>query len=276
MTATLENDGPNQLFFDFAGASAAPAMPPAARLPRTTASNTGTLPASAAAFMTESRAAQLFMKVAAEFREGQIKQVSVRFHPFRATLYSYKISLGFAKVKLHVVFRKASEPILTQAAQVMLSRRRHRRVFDRCEYDAFVRAIPESDFELPGARRGRTLAVKGPGVHRSLEESFQRVNKDYFHEQLPQPELCWSPVRARRLLGSYHSRKDRVIISRVFDSLKVPLYVLDYLMFHELLHKFLGIGTRDDGKRCVHGAEFRKLESQFCFFKEAQQFLKTL
>ena len=81
-------------------------------------------------------------------------------------------------------------------------------------------------------------------------------------------------MRARRLLGSYHARKDRVIISRVFDSAKVPLFVLDYLMFHELLHKFLGIGRRDDGRRCMHGSEFREIEKQYAYFEEAQAFLK--
>jgi len=154
--------------------------------------------------------------------------------------------------------------------------RASRKPIERGAYDAFVRSLGPSEFELPGARKGRQLSVCEPGVYRALEDSFNRVNVEYFKSQLPQPQLCWSPVRARRILGSYQERNDRLIISRLFDSLKVPEFVLDYLMFHELLHKFLGIGRRDDGKRCVHGREFRDLEKQFKQFEAAQIFLKTL
>ncbi|MCY3018905.1 MAG: hypothetical protein NTW87_07750 [Planctomycetota bacterium] len=109
-----------------------------------------------------------------------------------------------------------------------------------------------------------------------MEESFKRVNGEYFRSQLEEPELCWSPARARRILGSYQERSDRVIISRLFDRPEVPAFVVDYLMFHELLHKFLGIGRHDNGKRCLHGAEFKCLERRFRHFKEAQRFLKRM
>jgi len=229
-------------------------------------------------YMTESRAAELFLHIAHEHRSGQIRHADVIFKPFRSTLYSFKIlQSGSAHVKMHIAFRKAPEIVLIQAMHLMLRRRRSdRSAIARAEYDTFVRAIPPADFELPGARRGRRLSFTGPGRCRSLEESFQRVNNEYFHSKLEQPELCWSPVAARRVLGSYQERKDRLIISQVFDSPKVPLFVLDYLMYHELLHKFLGIGRRSDGKRCMHGPEFRAIETQFRYYKEAQQFLKRL
>src|SRR5207247_1097792 len=122
--------------------------------------------------------------------------------------------------------------------------------------------------KLPGARKSVRKALGPHGAHRNLLESFQRVNTAYFSAQLKQPELCWSPARARRLLGSYQERSDRLIVSRVFDSPNVPLFVLDFLMYHELLHKFLGISRRDDGRRCMHGPEFKALERKFERYEE--------
>ena len=233
-------------------------------------------PSDGAQFTTEAHAAAIFLRTSHECGEKHIKRVAVRFHPFRATLYSFKINRsGHVVLKLHVAFRRASEDVLAQAARVMLGRRKGRKV-ERGSYDAFVRSIPETDFELPGARRAVTRASTEPGVHRSLDESFDRVNLEYFKGQLERPQLCWSPVRAKRLLGSYHHRKDRLIISRVFDSMKVPVVVLDFLMYHELLHKFLGVGRLDDGRRCVHSKEFRALEKQFKHFQEARHFLKRI
>jgi hypothetical protein len=226
-------------------------------------------------FITESRAGQLFVEAAALHRPGAVRNASVSFHPFRATLYTFKINrAGVAHVKFHVAFRRAPEIVLTQACAVMICRSRGRKAFQRAEYDAFVRNLAPTDFELPGARKSRQLALSTPGKFHSLDESFDRVNETYFQSQLSKPQLCWSPVHARRLLGSYHERKDRLIISQVFDSPKIPAYVLDYLMYHELLHKFLGIGRRDDGRRCVHGREFREIEKRYAYFAEAQAFLK--
>ena len=240
-----------------------------------------------AAFITESRAAQLFMD-AARVHRPNIAGARVSFHPFRATLYTFKIrrsgaahansTVDLAHVKFHVAFRRAPELVVAQAAAIMLCRSRGRKTntAGRAAYDAFVRAMPPGEFELPGARKGRRLALAVPGRRHSLDESFARVNRTYFQSQLEKPELCWSPVRARRLLGSYHERKDRLIISQIFDSNKVPAFVLDYLMYHELLHKFLGIGRRDDGRRSVHSREFKQLEKRYAQYGEATAFLQKL
>jgi hypothetical protein len=182
-----------------------------------------------------------------------------------------------AVVKFHVAFRRASDEVILQAGRLMLCRsKKTRQCLHRAEYDEFVRSMPHSKFKLPGARKAKKMSYGSVGVHRQLDESFNRVNAAYFQSGLVQPELCWSPVRARRILGSYQERYDRLIISRVFDSLAVPLFVLDYLMYHELLHKFLGIGRRGDGRRCMHGAEFKNLERRFEHYEAAQEFIKKL
>ena len=230
---------------------------------------------SSGAFLTESRVAQVFVEAAAQHRPGSVRTARVSFHPFRSTLYTFKIfSDGVAKVKFHVAFRRAPEVVLAQASAIICCRSRGRKFLERDAYDAFVRGISPTEFDLPGARKSRQTSLPAPGAHHSLDESFERVNSTYFQSQLAKPQLCWSPVRARRLLGSYHERKDRLIISQVFDSPKIPLWVLDYLMFHELLHKFLGIGRRGDGRRCMHGREFREIEKTYAYFDEAKAFLK--
>jgi len=285
-------DDPDQLFFDFAlpappsaggtpavrsdavlsGRAETPAPPAFQASPRTAAAPRPPT------FLTESRAEELILEAARECGNDEITAARVAFKPFRVTLYSYRIRRnGRADVKLHVAFRNAPENVVAQAARLMLTRRRRaRRALDRAAYDAFVRALRPGDFELPGARRGHRMSVCGPGRHHSLPESFQRVNAEYFRSQLEQPELCWSKDRARRILGSFQERADRVIVSRVFDAPKVPVHVLDYLMYHELLHKFLGTGRHDNGRRCLHGKDFRRLEKQFKFYKEAQAFLKRM
>ncbi|HEY3323448.1 MAG TPA: hypothetical protein VGP72_23545 [Planctomycetota bacterium] len=271
-------DDPDQLFFEFA------ANTPAAPTSKPDVAGRAIAPSCAAslrqdpAFMTESRAAEIFDQVARQWAAERVRSVKMCFKPFRSTLYSFRISRrGMAQVKLHQAFRSASEDVLRQAAQLMLiSRRDQRRALPRVEYDQFVRAIPQTDFDLPGARKSHRMALPDSGRVHSLAASFDRVNREYFKSQIQKPELCWSPVRARRILGSYQERADRLIVSQVFDSPKVPEIVIDYLMYHELLHKFLGIGRKDDGRRNMHGRDFRHLEKQFRYFREVQAYLKRM
>jgi len=116
-------------------------------------------------FVTEARASELFIELAAVMRPGQVALARIAFKPFRSTLYSFKITRNkTAQVKFHQAFRQASEAVLQQAMQLMLARRKSERKFmDREAYDEFVRALPLSDFALPGARKPRRVAVVGPG-----------------------------------------------------------------------------------------------------------------
>ncbi|MCZ7644115.1 MAG: hypothetical protein M5U26_02355 [Planctomycetota bacterium] len=224
----------------------------------------------------ERRAAELFARAARARGAASVRRVRATFRPFRSTLYSFRIDpAGTALIRFHLAFRAASDEVFLQAAHLMLARTRRARVnVERGAYDAFVAQLPHAVFNLPGTRRYSPRARTGPGRFRSLEESFARVNARYFEGRLARPRLCWSPGRSRRVLGSYDPESDRLIVSRLFDSPRVPLFVLDYLMYHELLHKHLGIGRRPDGKRCMHGPEFRRLERRYEKFREAVAFIE--
>jgi hypothetical protein len=73
-------------------------------------------------------------------------------------------------------------------------------------------------------------------------------------------------------MGHYNARTDAVMISRTLDDPRVPPFVLDYVMYHELLHKQLGTRMAN-GRRQAHFAEFRTAEKQFPLFEPANAFL---
>lgn len=224
----------------------------------------------------ELRAEQLILLAVRQRHNRRVRAARVTFRPYRSTLYSFKVLPdGTARVQFHAGFQAAPDEVLLQAAHLMLCRSSAaRRKVPRGAYDRYVQALPPEAFELPGARPAR--ARSGPGRFRSLEESFARVNAGYFGGGLVRPALCWSPKRSRRILGSYQERSDRLIVSRIFDSEQVPLFVLDYLMFHELLHKFLGVSRHANGRRCMHGVEFRRHERRFERLAEVLAILKRI
>lgn len=221
-----------------------------------------------------------FLKAVRERACVGVQAVRVEFKPFRATLYSFRILSGVAHLKMHTAFHDASDEVLHEAAHLMLNKRRGARPSGSREaFDAFVRGLPREVFDLPEARRSSNRAreeTKDPGVYRSMAESFERVNVQYFGGRMQRPRLCWSPVCARRIVGTYQACSDRVVLTRRLDSLRIPKFVLDFVMYHELLHKALGTGRRGDGKRRVHGPEFRRLERRFLRYGEAEEWLTKL
>ena len=113
------------------------------------------------------------------------------------------------------------------------------------------------------------------GHYYDLVAVFQRVNRQYFNDQMDSPRLVWGQRLARRKLGHYQPATDTVLVSRALDDPNVPEYVVDFVVYHELLHKQLSIQV-SGGRRFSHTPVFKKAERRYRKFKEAQEFLKSI
>lgn len=116
--------------------------------------------------------------------------------------------------------------------------------------------------------------IKAPaGGHYDLQKVFERVNKEYFMSGLPEPRLGWSSRKSLKKLGHYQIETDILVISKSLDSPQVPNHVIDFVMYHELLHKQMG-ATRLNGRTRSHTSEFRATEKKFRFYQETMTFLE--
>jgi|GEM_PF-961733 len=111
-------------------------------------------------------------------------------------------------------------------------------------------------------------------VH-DLKVSFERVNLAYFDRQMPEPHLIWNNRLTVRKFGHYQWDTDTVMVSRTLDQRRVPDFVVDYVMYHELLHKKLG-ARLVNSRRMVHTSLFHEREAKFTRLDEAQKYLNKL
>ncbi len=111
------------------------------------------------------------------------------------------------------------------------------------------------------------------GIHRDLAASFDRVNAAYFAGAMPRPTLYWNKVFTGRKFGHYDPARDAIMISCALDSDRVPEFVLDSVMHHELLHKKLGVDW-SRGRAEAHTPQFRAEERTFRQYEEADRFLR--
>ena len=126
--------------------------------------------------------------------------------------------------------------------------------------------------EAPLASKGRLPPIRPQGVHHNLTDVLAAINDTYFGGSLT-CRITWS----NRVGGlSFHSvRKDPVTgesfhlisISRGYDAANCPLYAVAGVVYHECLHIVIPVEVRE-GRRVVHGREFRQREKRYIYFDE--------
>ena len=113
------------------------------------------------------------------------------------------------------------------------------------------------------------------GKHFNLEEIFEKLNREHFHGLLGRPQLSWSRAASRTALGHFDSAHNAVIISKIFDRPETPRFLVEYILYHEMLHLKHPVVSRR-GQRCVHSALFREEERHFPKFLQAKRLLDKL
>jgi len=199
-------------------------------------------------------------------------RVRVRFYNM-ASLYRFAPMPGGLLLTAQQAFIEAPFGVLSALVRLGLPYTHKRKL--RLLVNAHVEGL---DFQarlsaLERFRRPPEGAARGAWV--DLEESFHRVNRDYFNGALPAPHLAWSRRVRRQEFGRYDAPGDTVWLNPILDDAQLPPFVIDFVVYHELLHKALGIRVRA-GRRQVHSPAFRKAERRFARFAEAEARLKRL
>jgi len=202
----------------------------------------------------------------------------VEYRPFASLRSTVHLSGNRAIVHLADVLAGASPLVNEAVAEILLAqlfRRRPSREARAC-YLAYVYS-PAVRHRIDEARRrrGRKRLLPARGRHYDLEEIFDRLNRRFFAGQLARPRLGWSTQRARSILGHYDSAHGAIIISRWFDSAEAPRFLVEYLVFHEMLHIKFPV-ERDGHRRVVHSRAFRESEKKFPRYDQARRRLRSL
>lgn len=123
--------------------------------------------------------------------------------------------------------------------------------------------------------RGKKVLAGPKGEYYDLEESFDRVNMNYFNGGLKKPRLTWNKRKTRTRFGHHDEALNTIVISRTLDDKHLPKYLLDYVMYHEALHIRHGI-TYENGRRSLHTRAFKMDEKKFAERERAEALLKKL
>jgi predicted metal-dependent hydrolase len=123
--------------------------------------------------------------------------------------------------------------------------------------------------------RGRKRISTHQGHTYDLNEIFESLNTRFFHGLMGRPHMGWSATSSRQSLGHYDPAHNAIVVSKIFDSPRVPRYAIEYLVYHEMLHLRHPVKLKGS-RRCVHSKEFMAEEKLFPELHKALTFLKQL
>ncbi len=118
--------------------------------------------------------------------------------------------------------------------------------------------------------RNAHIAVPKTKKHPILELSFNKINENFFNNTLE--TVNFKVSNSLRTLGSYHYGSDTITITQ---HLLENQELLDYVMYHEMLHKH----HKFSSNKCNtlhHSPEFKRDEQKFPDWQRVESELRNL
>ncbi|QDF08486.1 hypothetical protein [Myxococcus xanthus] len=196
--------------------------------------------------------------------------VHLRLTDNRATLVSFRRGQEGLRLRVHHLFLGAPDAVV-QAMAAYAGRA------DAQAGEALEAYAHERNERVRRERRpGKPLRTRGRCF--DLQAVFARLNASCFDGRV-QVDVGWArkPAGTKRRsihVGGYDARLREIRIHPALDRPHVPAFVVDYLVFHAMLHADLDDGTSNDG-RCApeHTPAFREREALFPLRDVAQRWL---
>jgi len=217
--------------------------------------------------MNNERLNEIFRNVYTTHFPGRIRRIKAEFYPYRSLRHTVEWNGIRVKAKVSRLFSDAPVHILEIIALLLLSRVYKKKIDrqTRSMYNAYSK-------QLTYKRQTRKINYEPKGKYYNLSLIYKSLNIMYFNSELQITNIGWSKKNSYTRLGFFDKNRNLIVISKIFDSPHVPLRILQYLMYHEMLHARFPEETVNNRRR-IHTPQFRAEERKFPGFVEIQDWI---
>ncbi len=210
-------------------------------------------------------------------RKYEIKEINVEYYSYIGINHTIRLRNGKIFVRISDLCKNAPPQVHQSLAIILVSKILRRKVPASANeiYGEFAanEEIRNKAFEKK-KEKGRKIITSSKGDIYDLEEIFHQMNDLYFDNRIKKPTLTWSARTTFRRLGHHDAAHETIVISKSLDDKKVPRYVVEFVVFHEMLHIFHPAKIRN-GRRYHHTPIFRRDEKKFAFYKESENWIEN-
>lgn len=164
----------------------------------------------------------------------------------------------------HILFRKLlrRRPLKKEWE---IAREAERRLETASDKDRKVSTIPRISERHWAPPQGKVY---------DLERMARSLSARFFASRFPDIPLAWTARKVKGYWGKYFAEPPIIVLNRKLDHPKVPEYVVEAVLYHEMLHHHLGI-EKIGGRRRIHTRAFREAELRYPRMKAAEDFLEN-
>ena len=228
------------------------------------------------------READLRVFVAEAYREvtrrDSLPEIEAVFYPFVGLHHTIRVRQQRMLVRISDHLREAPEAVHRAIAHILVARLFRKQVGGGVieRYRTYIyRSEVQARVEAARRLRGRKRETGAAGRVYDLDPLFDQLNERYFAGALPKPRLGWSPRPTRRIFGHYDQVLETIVISRSLDHPAVPQYVVEFVLYHEMLHLKYPVQIVQ-GRRRHHTEHFREEERRFPEYDAAHDILAAI
>lgn len=203
-------------------------------------------------------------------------RLEVQFYPYIGINHTIRVRKGKVFVRIAEVCREMPQLGQQALAYILVAKLLGKRVPKRARdvYSSFIKTAEMRELVVANKRsRGRKVVSTDKGNVYDLSTVFDKLNRLYFHSSIPKPVLTWSARKTYRILGHHDATHDTIVVSKSLDARDVPQYVVEYIVFHEMLHIHHPT-VHHNGRRYNHTPAFRRDEEKFAYFDEAEKWIE--
>ncbi len=209
-------------------------------------------------------------------KKEALPPVEARFYPYTGLSSTVRLRQGRIYARVSDILRDSPADVLFALACILVAKlyrlrtpKEENQIYRQYILDQSVMDATDASRR----ERGYKITTSPQGKIYDLDKLFDEVNARYFRNQIQRPVLSWSPRNSRRVLGHHDSIHSAIIISRSLDSLKTPLHVVEFVLYHEMLH-IKHPQRLVNGRKISHDRIFRDDERRFEKFDEATKWLE--
>jgi hypothetical protein len=207
-----------------------------------------------------------------------IPKVQARFYPYAGLSSTIRLRQGRVFARVSDILKGSPREVLFALACILVAklyRLNASKVHERVYKEHTLNPPILDATHAARRRRGYKLTSSSRGKAYDLAEIFSDLNARYFAGSLGSPLLSWSRRPSRRVLGHHDQVHRAIIISSTLDKPDIPRFVVEYVLYHEMLH-VKHPARIVSGRTVYHGRAFRDEERLFERFDEALKWLEKV
>lgn len=202
--------------------------------------------------------------------------IEVSFYPYVGINHTIRVRDGRVFVRIAEICRDLPASAQRALALILVAKLYRRRA-PAAARDIYSAAVSTEEYRVRAVankrKHGRKVVTSAKGEAYDLEAIFDSLNAAYFGGSIEKPTLTWSVRKTYRILGHHDSTHKTIVVSRSLDSVTVPKFVVEYIVFHEMLHVHHPAKVIN-GRRYHHTAAFRRNERKFRYYEEAESWIE--